>query len=176
MEALMQSRAGFPIARPFQELLLRTANECSVCLPNDLMALPGPPKMVYMMDDFIDACTRPTYDQPVEDIHLNDQPTFGGLGLSFEFREPGESARLSVLYSEEGEAHSPMQICNRLNTSRFYTAFLVDFFFMYMSSLGYLDRLDRICEILEVRGILLSPGLITFWGSYTCRVENMIDE
>jgi hypothetical protein len=35
--------------------------------------------MVYMMDDFIDACTRPTYGQPVEDIHLNYQPIFGRL-------------------------------------------------------------------------------------------------
>ena len=127
------------------------------------MALPGPPKMVYMMDGFIDACTRPTYGQPVEDIHLKNQPTFvidwTAEGLSLEFREPGESARrirrLSVPYSEEEEAHSPMQICNRLNTGRFYTAFLVDFFFVYMSLLGYLDRLDRICETLEVRGILL---------------------
>lgn len=76
MEALTQSRAGFPIAGPFQELLLRTAKECSVCLPSDLMALPGPPKMVYMMDDFIDACTRLTYGQPIEDIHLKYQPTF----------------------------------------------------------------------------------------------------
>lgn len=48
-----------------------------------------------------------------------------------------------------------MQICNRLNTGRFYKAFLVDFFFVYMSLLGYLDRLDSICETLEVRGILL---------------------
>jgi hypothetical protein len=86
------------------------------------MALPGPPKMVYMMDDFIDACTRSTYGQPVEDIHLKYQPTFAidwtAEGLSLEFREPGESARrLSVLYSEEEEgAHSLMQICNRFNT------------------------------------------------------------
>lgn len=76
MEALTQFRAGFPIAGSFQELLLRTAKECSVCLLSDLIALPRPPKMAYMMDDFINAYTRPAYGQLVDDIHLKYQPTF----------------------------------------------------------------------------------------------------
>jgi len=125
MEALMQSRAGFPIAGPLQEMLRRTANECSIRLPRNLseiMAAPTPPKQIYRMDDLIDACTRPSYIQPVDAIHLRYLPSlsadWAAEGASLGFLEPGSgSRRLRVTSAEERGAQSLMQIRNLLNTN-----------------------------------------------------------
>lgn len=70
MEVLMRSRAGFTVAGPLRYMLRRTANECSIRLPRYLneLIVASPPKQVYYMDDLIDACTRPTYVQPVDQI------------------------------------------------------------------------------------------------------------
>jgi hypothetical protein len=79
MEGLMQSYAGFPVAGTFQELLKRTALDCSVPLPTnwvDLMTPSRPPKPIYRADDFIDACTRLSYSQPIADIEIRLEPSF----------------------------------------------------------------------------------------------------
>ena len=80
LEVLMESRAGFPVAGPFQEMLRRTAIDCSIRLPknlDDLMAVPRQnTKPVYRIDDMISACTRPTYVQPVAAIHKKYSSTF----------------------------------------------------------------------------------------------------
>jgi len=78
MEGLMQSNAGFPIAGVFQELLKRTALDCSVPPRNwvDLMTPPRPPKPIYRADDFIDACTRLSYTQPIAEIEIRLEPMF----------------------------------------------------------------------------------------------------
>jgi hypothetical protein len=72
MEALMQSRVGFPVAGPFQEMLRRTAVEGDILLPanlSEIMPPPPAPRQIYRMDDLLDACTRPTYVQPFQEIH-----------------------------------------------------------------------------------------------------------
>ncbi|KAH6704353.1 hypothetical protein BKA61DRAFT_188076 [Leptodontidium sp. MPI-SDFR-AT-0119] len=64
MELLMESRVGFPVAGPLQEMLRRSAIECAILLPRnltELMLSPTAPQRVYGMDDFLGACTRPTY-------------------------------------------------------------------------------------------------------------------
>ncbi|TVY44768.1 Nitrogen assimilation transcription factor [Lachnellula subtilissima] len=125
MEALMQSRAGFPVAGPLQELLRRTANECSIPLPrnlNDIMPLPRKPQQIYRLDDFIDACTRKTYTQPIEDIHAKYAPSFStdwiteGPAHGFLASASGPS-RLKIPSAEERGAQSLMQIHNLLNTN-----------------------------------------------------------
>jgi hypothetical protein len=79
VEALMQSYVGCPIAGVFQELLRRTALDCSVPLPRnwvDLTTPSRPPKPIYRADDFIDACTRLSYSQPIAEIEIRLEPMF----------------------------------------------------------------------------------------------------
>jgi hypothetical protein len=125
MEVLMQSRLGFPVAGLFQELLRRTSNECAIRLPRCLtepLATSRPPKSIYRTDDFIDACTMPTYVQPVEHIHMRYLPSFSTEwafnGSSFGFMDPEFGARrLRVASEEERGAQNLMQIRNLLNTN-----------------------------------------------------------
>jgi hypothetical protein len=61
------------------------------------MAAPRRLKQVYRMDDLIDACTRPTYTQSVDEIHLRYLPSFpadwAAEGASFEFLKLGSGVR-----------------------------------------------------------------------------------
>ncbi|KAH6716646.1 hypothetical protein BKA61DRAFT_476595 [Leptodontidium sp. MPI-SDFR-AT-0119] len=124
MELLMQSRPGFPVAGPLQEMLRRTAIECAIPLPRnlaELMPAPIPPRGAYGMDDFLDACTRPTYVQPVLDAHSKYSPSFSSdwkvEGPAYGFRESSTSARrLKFPSAEERGAQSLMQIRNLLNS------------------------------------------------------------
>jgi hypothetical protein len=72
---------------------------------NKLVATTQSPKIIYKRDDFINACTRPTYKQPVEDIHFKYQPSFAidwmteapSLGVT----EPDpRTRRLMAVYTE----------------------------------------------------------------------------
>ena len=124
-EALMQSRNGFPVAGPLQEMLRRTAIECSIRLPRnmgDMVAGSKVSKHIYRTDDLIDACTRPTYTQPVGEIHMRYLPSFStewpALAASLGFVEPVSSAkRSSVPSAAERGAQSLMHIRNLLNTT-----------------------------------------------------------
>ena len=125
LESLMQSSPGFRIAGIFQELLRRTANECSVPLPDNLSSLlspPPPPKQKYGMLDFIDACMRPTYVQPAAEIHSRYVDSFaadwaskGGPYSNYLDRPPG--MRLGGQPADERSAQRLMQIRNLLNSN-----------------------------------------------------------
>lgn len=123
IEALMQSRTGFPVAGPLQEMLRRTAKECSIRFPLDeLIAVPIPLKSIYRIDDLIDACTRPSYIQPTNEIHTRYLPSISadwvGEGAALGFLDPGsEAKRLRIPSAEERGAQSLMQIRNLLNTN-----------------------------------------------------------
>jgi hypothetical protein len=122
MEILIQSYLGFPVAGPFQEMLWRTANECSVSLPTRIsgrMASPRPPKEHYGMDDLIDACTRLSYTQPADEIHNRYLPSlsidWASKGSAFGFHAPSHGRRLRGQSEEEKSAQTLMQISNLLN-------------------------------------------------------------
>lgn len=123
MELLMQSRVGFPVAGPLQEMLRKSADECAVQLPRnlrELMLSPTMPQRVYGIDDFIDACTRPTYVQPVLEAHSKYSASFSAdwkiEGPAYGFRESTTGARrLRFPSAEERGAQSLMQIRNVLN-------------------------------------------------------------
>jgi len=125
MEALTQSRAGFPVAGPLLQMLRRTAQECSIRLPvnvPDITAAPSPPRAIYRIDDLIDACTRPSYTQPLNEIHSRYLPSLSAdwvaEGAALGFLEPGSGARrLRIPSAEERGAQSLMQIRNLLNTN-----------------------------------------------------------
>jgi len=121
MEGLMQSYAGFPIAGTFQELLKRTALACSVPLPSnwiDLMTPSRSPRPIYRADDFIDACTRLSYSQPVVDIETRLEPNFSVnwdvQSPSLGFTEYGKR-RLRRTDDEEQAAQHLMLISKLLN-------------------------------------------------------------
>lgn len=124
MEVLIQSCLGFPIAGPFQEMLRRTAQECSVPLAknvSDRLAPPRPPKQSYGIDDLIDACTRASYVQPADEIHKRYLPSFSvdwtSHGSAYGFLEPPPGRRLRGQSAEEKSAQTLMQISNLLNTN-----------------------------------------------------------
>lgn len=123
MEALLQSRAGFPVAGPLQEMLRRTAKECSIRLSrnlNETIPPPRHPRQVYRLDDLIDSCTRHTYTQPIQEIHSKYTPSFSadwaaeGISHGFLASASGPS-RLRVPSAEEMGAQNLMDIHNLLN-------------------------------------------------------------
>jgi hypothetical protein len=127
MEVLSQSSAGFPIATTLLELLRRTAIDCSVPLPKskNIAEPKGPfraPKSTYRADDFIDACTRPSYVQPIADIQATFDSNFSAdwnsQSHSRGFKDPGVGARrLRRSDTEERAAQKLMQISSLLNTT-----------------------------------------------------------
>jgi len=127
LEVLKESRYGYPIAGPLQELLKRSAVEYSVRLPANLDDIMAPPTqhslLTYGLDDFIEACTRPSYRQPVSEIWAKYEPAFtaawvsDGPALGFVEPEPGRRRLRSVRSAEERGATWLMQITNLLNTS-----------------------------------------------------------
>jgi len=124
MKVLSQSHASYPITGIFEELLRKSVSQCSLRLSSDVNELLArSAKLGYKMDDFIDACTRPTYLQPVDEIHMNFSDSFimdwvsEAPSLGFQERDIGAS-RLRITNSEEEKgAQSLMQIRNLLNTT-----------------------------------------------------------
>jgi hypothetical protein len=129
LESLLESRSGFPIAGPLQELLRRSAIKCKTYLPQNMDILMAParsPHPVYKLDDLIDACARPSFVQPASEIRLRYslsftaewatcQPTFG-------FSDEGR--RLGPARSEEERgAQNLMQIRNLLNLNPYAACF-----------------------------------------------------
>lgn len=66
-------RGGFAVCGPLQETFRQTALECRVPLPDNIGELMGHAE--YGSDDILDACTRHTYAQPVDQIIQNMCPT-----------------------------------------------------------------------------------------------------
>lgn len=123
-EMLEQSSLGFPIARPLKEMLRHTAISFSIRTPASQYEpeRPNSPTKIFDMDAFIDACTRPTYVQPVAEIRQKYSPSLSAEWLahagSFGFLEPGVGSRGSrVPSAEEVGAQSLMQIRNLLNSN-----------------------------------------------------------
>lgn len=78
IEALTQSRVGFAVAGPLQEMLGRMAIECSIPLPRRLEEL-MPSRSTgqeYGLDDMLDACCRASYVQPSHKIINRFNPQF----------------------------------------------------------------------------------------------------
>jgi hypothetical protein len=124
MKSLSDSKVGFPVAGPLQEMLRRRAVNFSIRSPDnlsELMSSSGKPQ-AYQLDDMFNACTRSTYAQPITDIHKRYLPSFSAdwasNGASFGFPEPSPGdKKLRIPSAEEKGAQSLMQIRNLLNTN-----------------------------------------------------------
>ncbi|MCJ1468122.1 hypothetical protein MMC07_006750 [Pseudocyphellaria aurata] len=64
LETMQQSRLGFGICGPLQELFLRTAMKCNVDIRVDIDELMKP-RQHFGVDDILDACTRLDYTLPI---------------------------------------------------------------------------------------------------------------
>lgn len=127
-EVLEDSLLGFPVAGLFKEMIERTAKACTIRITL------GQPdveyryaRKVYQLQNFLDAFTRPTYIQPVEEVRgrflsslsaewLVHGPSFG-LGSS---EQAVNSATTGPIFpAEEASAAENlmrMRVTNLLNT------------------------------------------------------------
>ena len=94
LESIQQTRVGFALCGPLQQLFRRTAVECGVTVPDDIEALIGP--LQYTVDQILDACTRLAYTQPFDQILRHILKTIAEE-WSYEWRrlivEPGGAPR-----------------------------------------------------------------------------------
>lgn len=74
LEVLHDNRPGFAICGPLQELFRRSAVTCRVALPSTLRELMKPNQHCGV-DDILDACTRISYRQPIEQIVQHIDPS-----------------------------------------------------------------------------------------------------
>jgi len=120
---LTTSRDNHPVAGPFNEMLQKTADECGISRLGIIdSSIAASPRIVdiYREDDLIDACTRHTYVQPVNDIHKRYSPYFSAdwasYGASFGFQSAASGDTGITVASLEGKrARGLMEIRNVLN-------------------------------------------------------------
>lgn len=75
LEVLQQTRVGFPLCGPLQSLFRQTAEECGVQVSH--LANMVDSFTHYNMDDILDACTRLSYTQPLDQILRHFDPEIG---------------------------------------------------------------------------------------------------
>lgn len=73
LESLKESRVGYAVCGPLQELFQRTLIECGIPILNEL-AEAASPVSDFCLDEVMDACTRLSYTQPVEHIRRRLAP------------------------------------------------------------------------------------------------------
>lgn len=73
LQTLQQTRAGFALCGPLQCLLTQRAEGCGISIPEDLREL-AESFDHYAMDDILDACTRLTYAEPLDQIMRHIHP------------------------------------------------------------------------------------------------------
>ena len=112
LEVLQQTSAGFALCGPLQSLFCRTAEECGVQFSDEMRAFIGSFDH-YVMDDILDACTRLSYTQPLDQILFR-------IDSEIANEWPGEWRRQVVAASEQDPRGSSssgryLQIGNLLN-------------------------------------------------------------
>lgn len=122
MEVFSESREGFPIAGRFQDALLRSASECSFELPEDLKRFMPAHRIMYDMDDTIEACGNASFFQPVNDILARYRPSFArdwvAEAPNYDFKDQvGASRRRRSVDQAELAAENLMRIRNLLNAN-----------------------------------------------------------
>lgn len=70
LESLQEAKAGYPLAGPLQQMFRISMGEYNVTVPNDLERLIGDSSR-NGPEEFLDACTRISYQQPTSHILLS---------------------------------------------------------------------------------------------------------
>lgn len=84
LECLLASYRGFPVAGILYQMLRSNAEECLIS-PNALTQISLPilaSQRFFKLDELIDACTKPTYLQPISNIHKLYAPSFSADWVS----------------------------------------------------------------------------------------------
>jgi hypothetical protein len=112
-ELLKQSQSRFPVAGLLQEMLKRSANECSIVVPRfspELMPSPKSPQKVFGIDHFINTCMRPTYIQPVSVVQSKCARGFSSEwaseGPAHGFHESTSRAQACASYRQRRKART----------------------------------------------------------------------
>lgn len=121
MEVFHASREGFPIAGQFQDALYRVVSECSFEPPPGWNNLMPNPRILYKLDETIEACANASFLQPVNDVLSRYQHDFSRSWVAgasaYDFKERvGASRRRRPVDSAEMAAENLMRIRNLLNS------------------------------------------------------------
>lgn len=83
-DILRESQSSFPIAEVFMAMLHETTRRSLIPLPDELKDIFRRPrrKSRFLLDDAINACTNPTYLQPVEAIQKRLSPDFANIWMT----------------------------------------------------------------------------------------------
>ncbi|KAL6717187.1 hypothetical protein ACLMJK_005102 [Lecanora helva] len=104
LQALQQNHAGFAVCSPLQSLFVQRAEECGVRIPQHLEKLVDSIDNS-SMDEILDACTRLTYMEPLDQIVQYIDPS-----IATEWNEEWEIQIIGRKRRRE-----PLQIGNILN-------------------------------------------------------------
>ena len=74
LESLEEAKVGYPVAGPLQKMFRLALDEYSISLPDELERLCGPAAK-YGPEELLDACTRPSYQQPIMQMLPNLHPS-----------------------------------------------------------------------------------------------------
>lgn len=111
LKTMQQTRIGFAICGPLQELFLQTARKCNVELPVEIEALMEP-RPNLGVDDILDACTRLEYTLPLDQVLRHIDPEVA-QDWPFQWQrlilDRGDQARRPSI------SDRPMQITSLLN-------------------------------------------------------------
>lgn len=127
LEVLEESKESFPVAGPFKEMVVRTAKACTIrtSLKQPEVDVPPMPRhKAYQLEDFVDAFTRPSYVQPIEEIRQRYLPSMSndwlayGSDFGFFGRDVTSTMQGSMTLSEEETgAENLMRIRSLLNSN-----------------------------------------------------------
>ena len=67
LDVLQQGSPGFSICGPLQQMFCDTAKDLQIPLPSNVEEMMGPAAR-FTVDDLLDACTRLSYAQPIDEI------------------------------------------------------------------------------------------------------------
>jgi len=115
LESLEEAKTGYPLAGPLQKMFRLALDEYSITLPNELERLCGPTSK-YGPEELLDACTRPSYQQPIVQLLPNLDP-----GLAQDFMDEWQKLceerpqQNQLVESSEPTRQYSMQINNLLN-------------------------------------------------------------
>ena len=74
LESLDEAKVGYPLAGTLQRMFRLALDDYSISLPDELERLCGPAAK-YGLEELLDACTRPSYRQPIAQMLPNLEPS-----------------------------------------------------------------------------------------------------
>ena len=77
LTSLEEAKVGYPVAGPLQQMFRHSLTEYSIPIPEELEGMMGGVSARIGPEELLDACTRPTYKQPITQIIPNMEADSG---------------------------------------------------------------------------------------------------